>query len=362
MSTVAPPSHHALVFHPLTVTVVEHDTADALVVTLAVPAELADVYAFAPGQHVTLRTVLDGDDVRRSYSICAPAGAALRVGIKRVPGGRFSMWAHEHLRPGVEVDVLPPTGGFTCPPVAGAARHVAALAAGSGITPIIGIVASLLAAEPDTTVTVAYLNRTTADTMFLDELHDLKDRHLGRLALWHLLTREPTDAALVDGRPDAAALAGLIAKGVLPADADAWYLCGPLALVADARTALVAAGVPDAHVHTELFGTGAAAPAEPVVAADADVVATLTAQLLGRRTALPVQAGETLLAAVSRARPDAPFSCRSGVCTTCRALVREGSATMRVCYGLEPGEVAAGYVLTCQATPTSPVLDLDFDA
>jgi ring-1,2-phenylacetyl-CoA epoxidase subunit PaaE len=133
-------------------------------------------------------------------------------------------------------------------------------------------------------------------------------------------------------------------------------------LVTDVRAALVAAGVPDASVHTELFGTGAAAPAEPVVAADADVVATLTAQLLGRRTTVPVRTGESLLAAVSRARPDAPFSCRSGVCTTCRALVRQGRATMRVCYGLEPGEVAAGYVLTCQATPTSSELELDFDA
>lgn len=353
----------ALVFHPLTVADVQRDTADALVVTFAVPAGLAAAYAFVPGQHVALRTTIDGEEVRRSYSICAPAGSPLRVGIKRVPGGRFSSWAHEHLRPGAVLDVLPPTGHFTCPP-SGAldGRHVVTVAAGSGITPVLGIVTSLLAAEPHSTVTLVYVNRTTADTMFLDELHDLKDRHIGRLALWHLLTREPTDAALVDGRPDDTTWARLLARGVVPTDADAWYLCGPLPMVETLQRALAAAGAPAERVHAELFGTGGAVVAEPAVADDAAVVAHATAQLFGRRTALDVRAGESLLSAVSRVRPDAPFSCRSGVCTTCRALVRQGGATMRVCYGLEPHEVAAGYVLTCQAEPTTDAVELDFDA
>jgi ring-1,2-phenylacetyl-CoA epoxidase subunit PaaE len=350
-------------FVPLTVLAVDHDTDDSVVVTFDTNG---GPVAFVHGQHLTLRREFDGVEVRRSYSICSPApGGALRVAIRRVDGGVFSTWATTQLRPGQVLDVLPPSGRFTHELDPSAARRYAALAAGSGITPIFSIVATVLAAEPMSRVSLVYVNRTSRSTMLLDELHDLHDRYLGRLRLAFAFTREHTEGALLSGRPDRARLDELIRAGFLPADVDHAFLCGPLALVADAADALVDAGVPADRIHRELFTgdqVGRVRLAPQAITETSVAVAHGTARLHGRTSTFELFDGDTVLDAVQRVRPDAPYSCRSGVCSTCQAVIRDGAVEMDVNYGLTAAEVARGYVLTCQSRPTTPELTVDFDA
>ncbi|HEY5663293.1 MAG TPA: 2Fe-2S iron-sulfur cluster-binding protein [Ilumatobacter sp.] len=337
----------------------QHDTADSVV--LSFDADLP----FAHGQHLTLRREFDGIEVRRSYSICSPApDGALRVAVKHVPGGVFSTWANRQLRPGDEVDVLPPAGHFGHELAPGAARRYTMLAAGSGITPIFSIIATVLASEPLAEVSLLYLNRTSQSTMLLDELQDLRDRHLGRLAIAFAFTREETGGPLLTGRPDRVRLDELIAAGFLPATADHAFLCGPLELITDAEAALIAAGMAPGAVHREIFTTnqpGRAGTAPQDVTAASVVVATGRATLHGRVTGFDVYAGDSVLEAVQRVRPDVPFACRSGVCSTCQAVLRDGAVEMTVNYGLSADEVARGYVLTCQSHPTTATVDVDYD-
>ena len=348
-------------FLPLRVADVVHDTDDSAVVTF----DTGDrSIPFRHGQHLTLRRVVDGVEVRRSYSICTAVGGPLRVAVRRVPGGAMSAWVIDALRPGDVVDVLPPSGHFTHELDPGAARRYTMLAAGSGITPILSIAATVLDAEPSSTVALVYVNRSSRSIMLLDEVHDLLDRHLGRLRVSFAFTREGTEAPLLDGRPDRARVDAWIGAGLLPADADHAFLCGPLELVAIAHDALVDAGLDAARVHRELFTTGqvgvVSSPA-PVTARSV-AVAHGRATLHGRTSEFEVYAGDSLLDAFQRVRPDAPYSCRSGVCSTCQAVVRDGAVEMTVNYGLSADEVARGYVLTCQSHPTTDRIDVDFDA
>lgn len=352
-------------FTSLAVSRVEHDTDDSVVITFD-PAGAADKFAFEHGQHLTLRREFDGVEVRRNYSICAPApGGDLRIAIKHIDGGVFSTWANTELRPGDRVDVMPPTGHFNHRLDADAVRRYSLFAAGSGITPIYSIAATILATEPRSTVTLMYLNRTSQSTMLLDEVHDLRDRHLGRFVVTYAFTREETGGALLSGRPDRGRLDELIRRGLLPADVDHAFLCGPIELIQDAEAALVAAGLAADAVHREIFttnqmGTVSLAPQE--ITATSVAVATGRATLHGRATQFEMYEGDTVLDAVQRVRPDAPFSCRSGVCSTCQAVVRSGEVEMAVNYGLTDAEVGRGYVLTCQSRPTTGELDVDYDA
>lgn len=352
------------VFHRLRVSEVEPLTDDSVCVTFEVPPELADAYAFTQGQHVTLRAPQAGDDERRTYSLCVPAGSGrLRIGVKVLPGGTFSRYAAERLAVGDELDVMTPAGSFHTPLDPARRRHHAAIAAGSGITPILSIAATTLQVEPLSSFTLVYANRTSRSVMFLEELEDLKDRHGSRFQLIHVLSREEQDAELLSGRLDAARLTK-ICETLVPAETvDEWFLCGPFALVSGAREALLALGVDPRHVHTELFHVESTPPPRPPSVADEGDGALVELTLDGRRSRLRLRGADVpILEAVLRERSDAPYACRGGVCGTCRARLVSGTVAMDANYALEPDEVEAGYVLTCQSHPTSEHVVLDYDA
>ncbi|MDO0924356.1 1,2-phenylacetyl-CoA epoxidase subunit PaaE [Streptomyces sp. TG1A-8] len=348
-------------FHALRVAAVDRLCEDAVAVGFDVPGELAQEFAFAPGQSLTLRRQVDGRDERRSYSICSPVGSRPRIGVRVVPGGLFSSWLVHEVQPGDTVEVMAPTGAFT-PDLTTPGHHVL-IAAGSGITPMLSIAESVLAADDRSRVTLFYGNRRTGSVMFADELADLKDLHPARFQLAHVLSREPREAELLTGRLDAERLAALIDGLVDVSDADHWWLCGPHGMVRDAQRVLAGLGVPGDRVHQELFYAGE----EPVAAvrheesrADGPV-SRVTVVLDGRSTTSVLPRGTTLLDSAARVRPDLPFACKGGVCGTCRARITDGEADMRRNYALEPAEVDAGYVLTCQTFPVSDALTVDFD-
>jgi ring-1,2-phenylacetyl-CoA epoxidase subunit PaaE len=341
-------------FHDLTVTAIEPLTDDAVALDLAVPDELEAAYSFAAGQHVAIR--VPGDDIRRSYSLCVPPGRpGLRIGVKRLPGGMFSQKVLEGLRVGDRLEVMTPAGRF------GAAlpglRRPAFVAAGSGITPVLAMASAALADETVEEVTVLDCNRSQRDVMFLDELADLKDRHPTRFQLVHVLTREPQESALLSGRIDAERFRAI--RAALVGGVDGWFLCGPFDLVTTVHEALLADGADPGTVHTELFHAEAPPAAAPVVVRQDGTEATAT--LAGLRTTFTVHPGEHVLDGLLRVRGDAPYACKGGVCGTCRARLLDGTAAMDANWALEPDEVERGYVLTCQARPTSDRVVLDYD-
>jgi ring-1,2-phenylacetyl-CoA epoxidase subunit PaaE len=346
-------------FYPLTVSRVDPLTDDAAAVSFAVPGELAGLFDFAPGQSLTVRRIVDGRDERRSYSICAPAGHAPRIGVRAVPGGAVSGWLVHDVRAGDVLEVQAPSGRFT-PDLARGAQHVL-IAAGSGITPVLSIAASLLAARDDTTVTLVYGNRRAKTVMFADEVADIKDAYPDRMKLVHVLSREPQEVELFSGRLDGAKLRDLLPVTVDVPAVDHWWLCGPFGMTTEAVEVLTGLGVEPDRIHRELFYVD-----EPHEVHHVDVAPTTGAEVTvildGRSSTLIVEPGTPVLDAAQRARPDLPFACKGGVCGTCRALVREGKARMRRNYALEPAEVAAGYVVTCQAMPESDSLVVDYDA
>ncbi len=353
-------------FHPLQVADIRRETADTISVAFAIPAELRDDFAYAPGQYLTLRTVRDGQEMRRAYSICSGLDEGeLRVAIKRVDGGRFSEWAHQALRPGAMLEVMPPAGRFTVALDPEAERTYAGFAAGSGITPVVAILRTVLAREPRSRFLLFYGSRSTADILFREALEELKDRYLGRLSVFHVLSREQQDVAILHGRLDGEK-AALVARHLLPPDLDAAFVCGPEPMIGAVTEALEAAGFPRERILTERFTPAAGASPRPLVnsplsqlEAAPRAVATIVAD--GRRTEVPVAEGETVLDAALRAGLDLPYSCRGGMCSTCRAKVAEGSVAMAVNYGLEPWETAAGFALTCQAVPQTPRVIVDYD-
>ncbi|MDA0567534.1 phenylacetate-CoA oxygenase/reductase subunit PaaK [Streptomonospora sp. S1-112] len=350
----------APVFHPLRVAAVERLCADAAAVTFEVPAELAAEFAFAPGQSITLRRRVGGVEHRRTYSVCAPTGGPLRIGVREVPGGLFSSWLVREAAPGDVVEAAPPSGAFRADPAR--PGHHLLIAAGSGITPVLSIAASVLA-DPRSRATLVYANRTSATVMFGEELADLKDRHPDRFHLVHVLSREPREAELLSGRLDPDRLRRLLAALVPVEAVDDVWLCGPLPLIEGARGVLAEAGVPAERVHSELFYVDEPPP-PPRRAADTapDTAGRLTVLLDGRATTAPLPPEGTLLAAAQAVRADLPFACRGGVCGTCRARVTAGEVDMRRNYALEPAEVEKGFVLTCQSYPRSADVAVDYDA
>jgi ring-1,2-phenylacetyl-CoA epoxidase subunit PaaE len=357
-------SRRHAVFHDLRVAAVDPLTGDSVAITFDVPAELAAEYAFAHGQHVSLRCTVAGDDVRRNYSICTPAGSGvLRVAVKRLPGGVFSTYAHSTLRPGDTVEVMTPTGRFTSPLQPDIARSHVAVAAGSGIAPVLSIAATLLAGETRSTVTLLYGNRTSQDVMFLEELEDLKNAHPQRFALHLFMSREQQEAEVYNGRVDGDKLRALLGSPLLPAHVDDWFLCGPQSMIASLRAALDGAGVDARHVHSELFHAESRAAAPPTrVDGAASGASRVTVVLDGRSSTFDLHPdAEPVLDAALRVRGDAPYACKGGVCGTCRARVLEGAVTMERNHALEDSEVEAGFVLACQSHPASPAVTLDFD-
>lgn len=364
-------------FHTLAVQDVRPLTEDAVEVTFTVPAALADEYDYLPGQYVALRTRIDGVEVRRSYSLCrapehrtpedraAGRDTRLSVAVKRDEGGLFSTWAQTSLHPGFRIDVMSPQGTFTSALGDLEHRHVVGIAAGSGITPLMSLAHTVLAASDTSRFTLLYTNRSTLDVMFLEELADLKDRYPTRLTLHHVLSREQRTAPVLSGRIDEEKLRTILGVLIPPETVDEWFLCGPLALVDLCREVLADVGVDRAHIRFELFTTGdePARTARPVQVRAGEKTVRIEVTLDGVSSTVesPVDAHESVLNAALRVRPDAPFACAGGVCGTCRARVVEGSVTMTENYALEPDELARGFVLTCQSHPTSDRLVVDYD-
>jgi len=353
-------------FHPLRVTRVDRETPDAIAVTLQPPPHAAEAFRFVPGQYLTFRRVVDGEEQRRSYSICAALDeGALRVGIKRVAGGSFSSWAVENLKPDDVLEAMPPEGRFGLTPDAAAPpRTILGIACGSGITPILSIAASVLAREPESRVVLLYGNRTGADIMFRTALEELKDRHLDRLSVVHVLSREKHELETLHGRLDAARIQALLPGLVPPGTIAEVFVCGPEGLPDAATVALTALGLPAERIHVERFTAAGGAPAprraSPAPEAQPATIAEITLDRGTRR--VPMANGETVLEAGLRAGLDLPWSCRGGMCCTCRAKVTEGAVEMATNYSLQPWETEAGYVLTCQSRPTTATVAVDYDA
>jgi ring-1,2-phenylacetyl-CoA epoxidase subunit PaaE len=351
-------------FHALAIIDRRQETPDSVSLAFAVPQTLRGAFAFRPGQYLTVRATIDGEDCRRSYSICSGAGEGeLRIAVKKVEGGRFSRFANDVLQRGAWVDVAPPEGRFTAE--IGARRHYVFFAAGSGITPVISIIRSALAANAEARATLVYGNRTTSSIMFRRAIEELKDRHLRRLAVFHILSRESQEIDILNGRVDGRRIALFAGTIVPPKDVDAYFLCGPFGMIEEGRAALIAAGVERSRIKAELFSTDGA----PTPAARPDSarlphagVAHVECRLDGRTRRIEVAPGALIIVAAHEQGFEIPHSCRGGMCCTCRCKLTEGEVAMDVNYSLEPWELEAGYVLACQSRPLTATVKLDFDA
>ena len=351
-------------FHRLTVSDVRRETPDAVSVAFAIPPELAAAYAYAPGQYLTLRTRADGEEVRRSYSICSgPDEGELRVAVKRVEGGAFSGWANEALLAGDAIDVMTPTGRFGVAHAPDKARVHVGFAAGSGITPILSIVRGLLVREPDARVFLFYGNRTMADMLFRTALEELKDRYLDRFSVFHVLSGEEQDVPVLNGRLDGEKTRLVLTHIVPAASVDHVFICGPLGMSEAVEAAALGLDVPAERIHVERFVSEHGGRPRPRPPAPADDASGRVAALIvdGKRREVGVAEGESVLDAALRAGMDLPYACRGGMCSTCRAKVVEGEVAMELNYSLEPWETQAGFVLTCQARPVTERVVIDYD-
>jgi ring-1,2-phenylacetyl-CoA epoxidase subunit PaaE len=357
----------SLHFHKLTVKDVRRETPDAVSVCLEVPDELRDSFRFAPGQNIAVRQVIDGEECRRNYSICsAPGEPEFRIAVKQIEGGRFSTWANTVLKPGDQLDVMPPSGRFQTPMDPAAQRQYMAFAAGSGITPVMSIMKATLAAEPLSSFTLVYGNRDRRHIIFREELESLKNRYLSRFQVIHVLSREATDTELHSGRIDEVKCAHIDEKIVSFHGIHAFFLCGPEGMIHAVRECLLRRGVAPERIHFELFhASGSSSVAGTTGSAAQDVsgpVASVSVRHDGILThfELPYN-GDTILQAALNKGLDLPFACKGGMCCTCRAKLAEGSVEMERNYALEKSELEAGFILTCQSHPRSGKILVDFD-
>ena len=361
-----------LTFHPLEVTAVDRIAEDAVCVRLALPEALRGHFKHDAGQYVTLRRVIDGREERRTYSIVTPPGAAeLRIGVREQTGGRMSRDLATRLSPGERLEVGTPMGRFRTAVDASRARTYVAFAAGSGITPVLSLAADILAREPASRFTLIYGNRSMSRTMFLEDTLALKNRHLGRFSVYFVMSREPQQAALLNGRIDADKVEALAAQFADIARADEYFVCGPGDMVDAVRGALQRLN-PNAPVRFERFAAAATPAARTAAARTAaansaelppgEVLAQISVVMDGRRRSFPMAPTDaSVLAAAERAGLDLPFSCRAGICATCRTKLKSGQAVMAHNIALEPWEVAAGFILCCQARPLTASLELTYD-
>jgi ring-1,2-phenylacetyl-CoA epoxidase subunit PaaE len=380
-------------YQPLKILKADRETPEAIALTLEIPAELRATYRFRPGQHLPVRATVDGEELRRTYSICCgPDEATLRIAIKRIADGRFSHWANANLKVGQALEAMPPAGRFILPEGDGNARQILAFAAGAGITPILAMLRHALEREPDSSFTLVYGNRAPATVMFREELEDLKDRHLGRFTLLHVLSHnEESSAPLFEGRITGDKVKTLTSRLFNPEEIAHAFLCGPGTLIKDARNALLELGIPRTRIHHEFFapaggrcpplrrqeGRGEGQPQMPAPAqASAPHSITLPTEergegipvgtqavaiLDGMRHRFTIPPGERVVDAALAAGIRVPYSCKGGMCCTCRAKLIEGEAEMVTNYSLEPWEIERGFILTCQALPKSDRLVVDYD-
>lgn len=354
-------------FHRLKIADVRRETADSVSIRFDVPPALKAAFACEAGQHLTLKAEIGGEDVRRTYSVCvSPFEDEIRIAIKQMQAGKFSTWANTALAAGQSIDVLPPMGRFVLPRANGVAPHYVALSGGSGITPVISILKTVLQGKPQSRFTLLYGNRDTASIMFLEELAGLKNRYIDRLEVYHFLEDEAEEIELFNGRLDRAKCDEVLSSLVDVQAADAFFICGPGPMMDAAEAALSARGVPSDRIFIERFTTSALS-AEQIARNEAlqqkAAGTSLSVVLDGRRSKVIFDAARgNILESIHAAGLSAPYACKSGVCTTCRAKVVSGTVVMKKNYGLTEQEVAQGYVLTCQAVPTSERVTLSYDA
>ena len=352
-------------FHKLRVAEVKRETPDAVSVRFDLPEALREAFAFKAGQHLTFRRDFGGEEVRRNYSVCvSPSEGVLKIGVKKIAGGVFSGWVNDELKAGDELDVMAPHGSFCWTFDGGAQREYVGFAGGSGITPVLSLIKTALELEPKSRFTLFYGNRISAGIMFLEEIAALKDRYIDRLSVFHFLEDEEEEIELFNGRLDRAKAEDVLAK-LAPADADAFFICGPGPMMDAVEEALHARGVEKARILIERFTTGPLSAAQAAAARALEEKAAglkMSVTLNGRRVNVTFDpAQHSILDNVRAAGLPAPFACKGGVCATCRAKVISGEVQMKVNYGLSPEEVAEGYVLTCQATPVSEGVALSYD-
>lgn len=351
-------------FHRLTVNDLRLEARDAVSLTFAIPNDLAQDYAFAPGQYLTLRTMMEGEEVRRSYSICSgPDDGELRIAVKKVDGGAFSGWVADELKAGDVIDVMTPTGRFGVAHAPDEARIHVGFAAGSGITPILSIVRGVLAREPNSRFFLFYGNRSTDSIMFRSALEELKDRYMERFSVFHVISQEEQDIPILHGRLDGDKVRVLLRSLVPAASVDHVFICGPTGMSEQIEATCRDIGIPEPRIHVERFVSEHGGKPRPkkAIAAGAPPKAIASLIVDGKRRDVPVADGEAILDAALRAGMDMPFACKGGMCSTCRARLVEGEAPMELNYSLEPWELEAGFILTCQAHPTSKRVVIDYD-
>lgn len=356
----------SLHFHPLRIKDIRRETNECVSIAFAIPEALESAFAFKPGQNITLKAIIDGEEIRRSYSICSsPAERELRIAIKAVPNGRFSQFANTHLKKGDQLEVLPPTGKFNVAINPSHKKQYLAFAAGSGITPILSIIKTILSSEANSAVTLVYGNRSRSSIIFREALEGLKNKYLNRFRILHVLSRERTDAAVNYGRIDAAKCRELSPALIDWPAIDDYFICGPSEMIFSVRDYLLEQGVEASRIHIELFNTptqtiNIAHPA--TVGGDTDQTAAVTIRLDG--ISFPFEltyTGSSILDAALQQGADLPYACKGGVCATCRAKLVEGDVKMDQNFALEPDELAAGFILTCQAHPRSKAIIIDYD-
>jgi ring-1,2-phenylacetyl-CoA epoxidase subunit PaaE len=355
-------------FHPLRVKKVEKETDDCVSISFELPGELAELFQFKQGQSLTIRKQLNGEDVRRTYSICSsPFDNKLRVAVKRVDGGVFSTWANDKLEAGDLLDVMPPVGKFYTELHPSQSKNYVAFAAGSGITPVLSIIKTTLLTEPQSSFTLVYGNRTRNSIIFKEELEALKDRFIDRFRIYHILSREKTDAPINYGRIDVEKLELIFNKLVSIDNCDEFFLCGPEEMIFCIKGYLSGKGVTAEKIHFELFTIPgqkqSAVSHEQITVPDQGPKSKISVKLDGIMFDFDLgYGGESILDAALQQGADLPYACKGGVCTTCKARLTEGEVSMDVNWGLEPDEVEKGFILTCQSHPKTERVVIDFDA
>ncbi len=354
-------------FHTLSIKDVRRETADCVSVAFDIPDSLANDYSYTQGQNVTIRTMLNGEEVRRSYSICtSPQENELRVAIKQVENGLFSTYANNELKVGDSLDVMTPMGNFYTDLNSANKKNYVAFAAGSGITPIISIIKTTLAVEPNSTFTLVYGNKNTASIIFLEELESLKNIYMERFTVFHVLSRESVDVPILNGRINEDKCAEFISNNLIKtSQIDELFICGPEDMIHAVKKAAQDAGIPSKNVHFELFTTPVKANdnhTQTIVVADNQPKANIKVKIDGITHSFELAYdGDSILDAALKTGADLPFACKGGVCCTCRAKVIEGTVAMDVNFALEDDEVENGFVLTCQSHPTSENIFIDYD-
>jgi ring-1,2-phenylacetyl-CoA epoxidase subunit PaaE len=354
-------------FFPLKVSKIEHETDDCVSVAFAVPAGLEDIFRFIHGQHLTLKVNIDGEDVRRSYSLCVRPDEGLKVAVKKLPGGKFSGFVHDRLKPGDTLEVFPPQGHFYTLPNGVTSKTYVAFAAGSGITPVMSILKTLLREEPSCRFLLFYGNRSSDSIIFKEDLDALKSKYFNRLSIHHILSREKLESPLFSGRIDPEKLSAYARYYFNPEEVDAFFLCGPEAMIFSLRDALKNKGVDEKKIHFELFttpttGNRVGKPKPEAEQFDPQSEAQVRIILDGASMSFTMPYGEgNILEAALDAGADVPFSCKGGVCCTCKAKLEEGKVDMDTVYGLEEDEIKNGFVLTCQSQPRSEFITVNYD-